>query len=114
VNVSIRHADEDPGSLLAWARTEVFAFVIYYKQGTDMAAQAAVGSWSRELIDAVLDVGGTYYLPYQLHATEEQFTRAYPRAGECLALKQRLDPANKFRNRLVDKYLPAPAAAVRQ
>src|SRR5262249_54425144 len=34
VYVSIRHAKQDPGSLLAWARTEVFAFVVYYKQGT--------------------------------------------------------------------------------
>jgi hypothetical protein len=30
VVVSVRHAYEDPASLLAWARTEVCAFVIYY------------------------------------------------------------------------------------
>jgi FAD/FMN-containing dehydrogenase len=113
VNVSIRHSRQDPGSLLAWARTEVFAFVIYYKQGTDAAAQAAVGVWSRELIDAALRVGGSYYLPYQLHATEEQFRRAYPRAGELLALKQRLDPRNKFRNQLVDTYLRLPTTSIR-
>jgi FAD/FMN-containing dehydrogenase len=52
-----------------------------------------------------LSVGGSYYLPYQLHATAEQFTRAYPRAGEFRALKERLDPRNKFRNELVDKIL---------
>lgn len=44
-------------------------------------------------------------IPYQLHATKEQFLRAYPRAPEFLALKQRLDPTNKFRNELLDKYL---------
>jgi FAD/FMN-containing dehydrogenase len=71
---------------------------------TNRAAQAAVGVWSRELIDVALSVGRSYYLPYQLHATGEQFRRAYPRAGEFLALKQRLDPRNKFRNQLVDKY----------
>ena len=109
VNVSIRHAAPDPGSLLAWARTEVFAFVIYYQQGTDPESLAAVGVWTRELIDAALSVDGSYYLPYQLHATEEQFRRAYPRAPELIALKQRLDPENKFRNRLVDKYLRLPA-----
>ncbi len=104
INVSIRHATQDPGSLLAWARTEVFAFVIYYQQGTDEASKKAVGVWTRELIDAALSVGGSYYLPYQLHATEEQFLRAYPRAREFFALKQRLDPTNKFRNELWDKY----------
>jgi FAD/FMN-containing dehydrogenase len=40
-----------------------------------------------------------------LDATEEQFHRAYPRASEFLALKQRLDPTNKFRNEFIDKYL---------
>src|SRR5690606_6018985 len=34
VNVSVRHAFADPGSLLAWARGEVFAFVLYHKQRT--------------------------------------------------------------------------------
>jgi len=32
INVSIRHALSDDGSLLAWAKEEVFAFVIYYNQ----------------------------------------------------------------------------------
>jgi FAD/FMN-containing dehydrogenase len=105
IYVSIRHAKQDPGSLLAWARTEVFAFVVYYKQGTSDSAKNEVGLWTRELIDAALDFGGSYYLPYQLHATEEQFLRAYPRALEFIALKQRLDPGNKFRNQLLDKYL---------
>ena len=105
IYASIRHAKQDPGSLLAWARTEVFAFVLYYKQGTDDSAKKAVGVWTRELIDAALDLGGSYYLPYQLHATEQEFQRAYPRAPEFIALKRRLDPTNKFRNSLLDKYL---------
>jgi FAD/FMN-containing dehydrogenase len=104
INISIRHATEDPGSLLAWARSEVFGFVIYYKQGTTAAARQDVGDWTRALINAALNVGGSFYLPYQLHATEEQFHRAYPRAGEFFALKRRLDPTNKFRNALWDKY----------
>jgi FAD/FMN-containing dehydrogenase len=104
INISIRHAKPDPGALLAWARTEVFAFVIYYKQGTDAAARERVGQWTRELIDAALASGGSYYLPYQPHATQEQFLRAYPRAPEFFVLKRRLDATNKFRNRLWDRY----------
>ena len=105
IYVSLRQAQQDPGSLLAWARPEVFAFVVYYKQGTSDSDQKEVGVWTRELIDAALDLGGSYYLPYQLHATEEQFLRAYPRAREFIALKRRLYPGNKFRNQLLDKYL---------
>jgi FAD/FMN-containing dehydrogenase len=106
INVSIRHARQDPGSILAWAKTDVFAFVIYYKQGTSAEAIARTGSWTRELIDAALSFGGSYYLPYQLHATTEQFFRAYPLAPQFFALKRRLDPTNKFRNALWMKYGP--------
>lgn len=110
INVSIRHAHQDPGALLAWAREEVFAYVLYYKQGTDAESRRKVGVWTRELVDAALSVGGTYYLPYQPHATEEQFLKAYPRAPEFFALKKKLDPGNRFRNKLWDKYY-APASA---
>ncbi|MFL5577850.1 MAG: FAD-binding oxidoreductase [Gemmatimonadaceae bacterium] len=112
VNVSIRHARPDPGTLLAWAPREVFAFVVYYKQRTDAASRDSVGVWTRELTDAVLGEGGSWYLPYQPHATPEQFLRAYPRAPELFALKRRLDPTNKFRNKLWDRYYPPAAAAV--
>jgi FAD/FMN-containing dehydrogenase/SAM-dependent methyltransferase len=108
INISIRHALSDPGTLLAWARGETFAFVLYHKQRTRNNAKERVGVWTRELIDAVIECGGTYYLPYQLHATHEQFHRAYPRARELFALKQKLDPAYRLRGALWDKYyMPA-------
>jgi FAD/FMN-containing dehydrogenase len=104
LNVSIRHAMPDPGSLLAWARTETFAFVVYYKQRTRENARQRVAVWTRELIDAALSVGGAYYLPYQPHATPDQFHRAYPRATELFALKRKLDPDFRLRNVLWDQY----------
>jgi FAD/FMN-containing dehydrogenase len=106
VNVSVRHAIQDPGSLLAWARSEVFAFVIYYKQRTDPGSRRAAEAWTRDLIDVALNHGGSYYLPYQIHATGQQFRRAYPNADRYFALKARLDPTNKFRNQLLDAYAP--------
>lgn len=106
VNISVRHAFADSGSLLAWAPEEVFAFVLYYKQGTDPKSRAHVGVWTRELIDASLQCGGRYYLPYQPWASHEQFHRAYPRAEELFALKHQYDPNYRFRNSLWDKYYP--------
>ena len=104
INISIRHSTKDPGSLLAWARHEVFAFVLYFEQGTSRKAQEEVGVWTRDLIGAALEAGGAYYLPYQLHATRDQFLRAYPRAPEFFALKAKVDSGNKFRNELWNKY----------
>ncbi len=110
INVSVRHALADPGTYLAWAQKEVFAFVVYYKQGTSDKDKETVGIWTRELIDAVLSSDGTYYLPYQPHATAAQFHNAYPRANELFKIKQKLDPDFRFRNSLWNKYY-APTLA---
>ena len=104
LNVSIRHALPDSGSLLAWAREEVFAFVVYYRQGNSEQDIAEVRAWSQEMIEAVIAEGGAYYLPYQLHATTEQFHRAYPGADAFFALKKKLDPNNRFSNKLWEQH----------
>ena len=106
VNVSIRHALPDPGTTLAWAPTEVFAYVLYYKQGTGPEAEQEVGRWTRELIEAAIRSGGRYYLPYQPLATRDQFARAYPGATALFAVKRRVDPTGKFTNTLWDLYEP--------
>jgi len=79
--------------------------VLYYKQRTHARAQAEVGVWTRELIDLALAHQGRYYLPYQLHATQQQFDQAYPEAAQLRALKRRVDPAGKLSNQMWAKYL---------
>lgn len=111
VNISIRHALPDPGTLLAWGPVETFALVLYYRQDTDPAARRAVGAWTRELVQAAIASGGRYYLPYQPHATRAQFLAAYQRAPEFFALKRRVDPAGKFTNTLWDLYAPGADGA---
>jgi len=105
INISIRHSPADTLALLPWAREEVFTFVLFYRQGLDLPAQQAVGEWTRELIDATLRHEGRYYLPYQLHATREQFERAYPEVAQLRQLKSRVDPQGRFSNSLWQKYL---------
>lgn len=113
-NVSIRHAKQDPGSLMAWARKETFAFVVYYSQGYDEKSRQHVAYWTREMIDAVLSCDGAYYLPYQIHASDPQFFKAYPRAKDFFALKAKLDPTVKFKNKLWERYLtPNPPPYVK-
>lgn len=105
MNVSIRHAESDTVALLPWAKEEVFSFVVYYKQRTHADAQRRIGDWTRDMVDTALRHEGRYYLPYQLHATREQFDRAYPEAAQLRALKREVDPAGKFSNQLWEKYL---------
>ncbi|MCU0709855.1 MAG: FAD-binding oxidoreductase [Pirellula sp.] len=109
INVSIRHAPADTTSLLSWAPVEVFCFVLYYKQRVTDSAHRDVELWTRELIEAALSNEGRYYLPYRLHATLDQFRRAYPEANDFAALKRRVDPQNRMRNLLWDRYLSSSA-----
>jgi FAD/FMN-containing dehydrogenase len=91
---------------MKWAPTEVFSFVIYYKQRNSQSASNAVSVWTRDLIDAALANGGRYYLPYRLDATSKQFLQAYPEVKTFATLKAKIDPKNRLRNQLWDKYLP--------
>jgi len=114
VNVSIRHALPDPDSYLSWARNEVFAFVVYHSQGTTAADRQRVGVWTREMIDAIVSENGAYYLPYQPHATVDQFRAAYPNADQYFAVKRAVDPDNRFQNKLWEKYYPTKRSEVRE
>ena len=101
-------AKADPDTLLNWAPQEVFALVLYYRQGTSATERAKAAAWTRDLIAAALACKGRYYLPYQIHASREQFLTAYPRAQAFFALKQQVDPNYRFRNRLWDAYYVVP------
>jgi FAD/FMN-containing dehydrogenase len=105
LNVSIRHSPADTVSLLPWAKEPVFSFVLYHRQRTDARARAAVGEWTRELVDLTLAHDGRYYLPYQLHASRAQFERAYPEVAALRRLKASVDPRGRFSNELWAKYL---------
>jgi FAD/FMN-containing dehydrogenase len=107
LNISIRHAMPDSDTTMSWAPTETFAFVLYHKQRTRENAKSRVAVWTRELIDAALSVGGTYYLPYQPHGTVAQFHRAYPKAKALFVLKREVDPHFRFTNVLWNKYYRA-------
>ncbi len=106
MNVSLRHALPDNESYLSWANKEVFAFVVYYKQKTDKIAKDGVKNWTVAMTNAILSEHGTWYLPYQTHASIEQFEKGYPKSKYYFDLKNKLDPKQRFTNKLLDKYNP--------
>ena len=114
INVSLRHALPDTESYLSWAREEVFAFVVYYKQDTHEEAKAEVKQWTQEMTDAIISENGTWYLPYQPHATPEQFRLGYPEADKYFEIKKRTDPEQRFTNKLLDSYNPYLAGSLNQ
>jgi FAD/FMN-containing dehydrogenase len=107
LNVTLRYVGADPDSVLAYAPAPRIAAVMSFSQEMTDRAEADMARMTKDLIEAMIGIGGTYYLPYRLHARPQQFTRAYPRASEFAAAKRDLDPERVFRNALWDTYLEA-------
>jgi FAD/FMN-containing dehydrogenase len=105
LNVTLRYVDADPVSLLAHSPTPRIAAVMSFTQERTARAEADHRRMTQALIDRVLSIGGTYYLPYRPHARPDQFVAAYPRAAEFAAAKRALDPRLILRNNLWDSYL---------
>lgn len=105
LNVSVRHSPADEDSVMAWAPEEVFSFVVYYKQGTDAASRQGTATWTRDMVATALEHDGSYYLPYQRHATQSQFDAAYPQKSAFQRIKAEFDPGNRMSNELWRQYL---------
>jgi FAD/FMN-containing dehydrogenase len=104
LNVTVRSIETDPDTLLRYATEPTYSLVMLFEQGRLQEDDAKMAAMTRELIDAALESGGRYYLPYRLHATREQFRRAYPQAEEFFALKRKYDPNEVFQNQFYLKY----------
>jgi FAD/FMN-containing dehydrogenase len=104
INVSIRYVPKDEESLLAYAPRDSFALVCYINVMRTIQ-QKKEQKWTQMLIDEVLALGGTYYLPYHLYATKEQFQKAYPQLEEFIRVEKKYDPQNRFVNLLYKKYM---------
>ena len=105
LNVTLRYIDTDPTSVLAYAPEPRIAAVMSFSQEKTRRGEADMARMTRALVDGIVGIGGTYYLPYRLHPTPAQFVKAYPRAEEFAAAKRALDPDLLFRNALWDTYL---------
>jgi FAD/FMN-containing dehydrogenase len=77
---------------------------MFFSQPRTTEGEAEMQAMTRELVDAVLQAGGRYYLPYRLHATPAQFLRAYPQADQFFNLKRQYDPQELFQNQFYRKY----------
>ena len=103
----MRFVAEDRESWLSYAPVPRIAAVMLFSQEMTARAETDMARMTRALIDRVIEIGGSYYLPYRPHATGAQFQGAYPRAAEFAGFKREIDPAGVLRNRFWDNYLEA-------
>jgi hypothetical protein len=102
--VTLRYVDADSSNVLAYAPEPRIAAVMLFVQKRTAEADDDMRAMTVKLIDRTLALGGSYYLPYRLHATREQMRIAYPRVDEFVVAKRRYDPQLRFRNALCDNY----------
>lgn len=102
---TVRYVAPDSTPVLAYApRKAVFAIIQMSNVPLSEAGQAEAAATTRELVDAAIEHGGTYYLTYQLYPTPEQLHRAYPRAREAFERKKHHDPDGLFSSRFYERY----------
>lgn len=104
LNVTIRSVETDTDTLLRYADKSMLSSVLLFEQPRTPEADRQMQQLTSRLIDAALETGGRYYLPYRLHATQAQFQRAYPMADEFFRKKRQYDPDELFVNRFYLKY----------
>ncbi len=104
LNVTIRVVHKDDVTAVPYAKQDAFGLVLYFNQGFNETESLVLERTTRDLIDVVLGVNGTYYLPYQLFYSPEQLRHAYPEIDGCFAAKRKYDPLGLLTNKLYDKY----------
>ena len=104
LNVTLRHVLRDEDTFLRYADQPMHCAVLLVHQPLTPEAETAMQQATRAMIQAALDCGGRYYLPYRLHATDEQFHAAYPKAKAFFDLKRKHDPDELFQNQFYRRY----------
>jgi len=106
MNVTLRYVAKDVDSVLSYAPDERLCLVMLFLQRKTSQDEVRMEEMTRRLIDATHTCGGGYYLPYRLHASQEQFNAHYPRTQEFFAQKKKHDPDGLFSNAFMVKYGP--------
>lgn len=104
LNVTLRYVAADTVSVLAYAPTPRIAAVMSFSQEISPEGEVDMMAVTERLIDRVVDLGGTFYLPYRLHARRDQLARGYPRVPEFVERKRHYDPGLLFRNAMWSTY----------
>ena len=104
LNVTLRYVAQDDTSVLSFAKTNRIAAVMSFSQAVTPEGEVDMLRTTEALIEMVGGIGGSFYLPYRLHARADQIEKIYPRVGRFVERKKHYDPGLLFRNLMWDMY----------
>ena len=107
LNASVRVVHREEIALNYAPSDGMLAVVLYLNQTTDRAGNERMARLTGRLIDACSDLGGRFFLPYQLHYTARQFERAYPEARAFFQAKREIDPDEIFTSTFYERFAGA-------
>jgi FAD/FMN-containing dehydrogenase len=104
LNITLRYVAEDKTPSLSIAPVRRIAAVMSFSQEITPEGEIDMMQMTEALIDRVTAIGGSFYLPYRLHARRDQVEKAYSNTAAFVAAKRHYDPNLLFRNAMWDTY----------
>jgi len=102
---TVRFTKANDEAVLSYAPDrDAFAIIQVSSVKLDAKSQKRAETATRQMVDAAVERGGSYYLTYQLYPTKEQLYKAYPRAHEAFTLKRKYDPRGTFSSVFYEHY----------
>ncbi len=97
-NVTVRKTIQDTEALVAYAQTDMYAFVSYYQIKRGREGEQQMQGFTKDLVKLLNQLKGTFYLAYQPYGTQLDLLKMYPNLPALFALKQRIDPEQILSN----------------
>lgn len=103
-NATIRHVKQDRLTALPYAKTDVFAVVLYYTESLSPENIARIEKFTQKAVDSAIRFQGSYYLPYHRFPTLKQFQQVYPEYVSVKAKKELYEPQHIFSSQFASQY----------
>jgi FAD/FMN-containing dehydrogenase len=104
LNVTLRYVNTDYESVLSFAPARRIAAVMSFSQELRPESEVKMKRMTEALIERVVGIGGSFYLPYRLHARRDQVEKAYAGVARFIERKRHYDPQLLFRNAMWNAY----------
>ena len=104
LSCGLRYVPENNEAFLSYSRTNVFGVVFAFNQRSSEEGVAQAKEWTRKIVDAAIENGGTYYLPYAGYPTRAQSRMAYPKMDGFFQKKSQYDPDLILMNQFYENY----------
>lgn len=97
-SVAVRQTAKEDDSYLRWAKRDFAEVKLSLAEPVGLSAAVRGAQLRHELIDAAIEMGGSFHIACTGDATREQTETCYPQLKDFLAAKRRFDPHERLVN----------------